>query len=251
MDFKVAGTEKGITTMQMDIKVAGITEEIMKVALERAYHGRMHILGEMAKAINAPRAAMNAHAPKVVQIQIPVDKIRDVIGSGGKVIREITEKTGSKIDIQDDGTVRIASPSQDNIDAALKWVKSLTSEPEVGAIYEGTVVKVVEFGAFVNFFGAKDGLVHVSQLRAERTDKPSDVVKEGDKVKVKFLGFDDRGKTKLSMKAVSQETGEEIPGVTDEGPRRERSDRGDRGDRPRRDKRPRRDGEGGGDRDDD
>jgi polyribonucleotide nucleotidyltransferase len=249
MDFKVAGTEKGITTMQMDIKVAGITEEIMKVALERAHAGRMHILAEMAKAINAPRSAMNAHAPKVVQIQIPVDKIREVIGSGGKVIREITEKTGTKIDIQDDGTVRVASPSQENIDAALKWVKSLTSEPEIGAIYDGTVVKVVEFGAFVNFFGAKDGLVHVSQLRAERTEKPSDVVKEGDKVKVKLLGFDDRGKTKLSMKAVNQETGEEIPGVTDDGPgggggRRDREGGERTGERPpRREKRERRGGD--------
>lgn len=249
MDFKVAGTEKGITTMQMDIKVAGITEEIMKVALDRAHAGRLHILGEMAKAINAPRSAMNAHAPKVVQIQIPVDKIREVIGSGGKVIREITEKTGTKIDIQDDGTVRVASPSQENIDAALKWVKSLTSEPEIGAIYDGTVVKVVEFGAFVNFFGAKDGLVHVSQLRAERTEKPSDVVKEGDKVKVKLLGFDDRGKTKLSMKAVNQETGEEIPGVTDDGPgggggRRDREGGERSGERPpRREKRERRGGD--------
>ncbi len=210
MDFKVAGTTKGITSLQMDIKVAGITQEIMKVALGRAYDGRMHILDEMAKAMTAPRTAMNEHAPKVTQIQIPVDKIREVIGTGGKVIREIVEKTGAKVNVNDDGTVRVASPSQDSIDAAVKWIKSLTSEPEVGAIYEGKVVKVAEFGAFVNFFGAKDGLVHVSQLRAERVNKPGEVVKEGDIVKVKLIGFDDRGKTKLSMKVVDQETGEDL-----------------------------------------
>ncbi len=210
MDFKVAGTTKGITSLQMDIKVAGITQDIMKVALARAYDGRMHILDEMAKAMTAPRTAMNEHAPKVSQIQIPVDKIRDVIGTGGKVIREIVEKTGAKVNVNDDGTVRVASPSQESIDAAVKWIKSLTSEPEVGMIYDGKVVKVAEFGAFVNFFGAKDGLVHVSQLRAERVNKPSEVVKEGDMVKVKLLGFDDRGKTKLSMKAVDQETGEDL-----------------------------------------
>jgi polyribonucleotide nucleotidyltransferase len=170
----------------------------------------MHILDEMAKAMNAPRTQMNEYAPKVTQIQIPVDKIREVIGTGGKVIREIVEKTGAKINVNDDGTVRIASPSQENIDAAVKWVKSLTSEPEVGMIYDGKVVKVAEFGAFVNFFGAKDGLVHVSQLRAERVNKPSEVVKEGDMVKVKLLGFDDRGKVRLSMKAVDQETGEDL-----------------------------------------
>ena len=182
----------------------------MKVALGRAYDGRMHILDEMAKAMTAPRTAMNEHAPKVTQIQIPVDKIRDVIGTGGKVIREIVEKTGAKVNVNDDGTVRVASPSQESIDNAVKWIKSLTSEPEVGAIYEGKVVKVAEFGAFVNFFGAKDGLVHVSQLRAERVNKPSEVVKEGDIVKVKLIGFDDRGKTKLSMKVVDQETGEDL-----------------------------------------
>jgi polyribonucleotide nucleotidyltransferase len=210
MDFKVAGTSVGVTSLQMDIKVAGITQEIMKVALGRAYDARMHILDEMAKAMNAPRTQMNEHAPKVTQIQIPTDKIRDVIGTGGKVIREIVEKTGAKVNVNDDGTVRIASPSQENIDAAVKWIKSLTSEAEVGAIYDGKVVKVAEFGAFVNFFGAKDGLVHVSQLRAERVNKPSDVVKEGDMVKVKLLGFDDRGKVRLSMKAVDQQTGEDL-----------------------------------------
>jgi polyribonucleotide nucleotidyltransferase len=244
MDFKVAGTETGVTALQMDIKVAGITEEIMRVALDRAHGARMHILAEMNKALDAPRGQLGATAPKVVQISIPTDKIREVIGSGGKTIREITEKTGTKVDINDDGTIRVASPTQENIDAAIKWIKSLTTEAEVGQIYEGTVVKVMEFGAFVNFFGAKDGLVHVSQLAAERVNSPSDVVKEGDKVKVKLLGFDDRGKVRLSMKAVNQETGEAIEGVVDDGPqgggggggRRERGDRPrrDRGDRPRR-----------------
>jgi polyribonucleotide nucleotidyltransferase len=210
MDFKVAGTDVGVTALQMDIKVAGITEEIMKVALARAYDARIHILGEMAKGLSQPRGQMSATAPKIVQITIPTDKIREVIGSGGKTIREITEKTQCKIDINDDGTVRIASPSQDNIDAAVKWVKSLTSEPEIGQIYDGKVVKVVEFGAFVNFFGAKDGLVHVSQMKNERVAKPGDVVKEGDIVKVKLLGFDDRGKVRLSMRAVDQATGEDL-----------------------------------------
>ena len=210
MDFKVAGTDVGVTALQMDIKVAGITEEIMRVALKRAHDARLHILGEMAKGLSQPRGQMSSTAPKIVQITIPTDKIREVIGSGGKTIREITEKTQCKIDINDDGTVRIASPNQENIDAAVKWVKSLTSEAEIGAIYDGKVVKVVEFGAFVNFFGAKDGLVHVSQMKNERVAKPSDVVKEGDIVKVKLLGFDDRGKVRLSMRAVDQVTGEDL-----------------------------------------
>ncbi len=233
MDFKVAGTEKGITSLQMDIKVAGITEEIMKVALERAYHGRMHILGEMNKALNAPRESVGANAPRIVQINIPVDKIRDVIGTGGKVIREIVEKTGAKINVEDDGTVKVASANADSIEAAVKWIKSLTSEPEVGQIYEGKVVKVMEFGAFVNFFGAKDGLVHVSQLARERVEKPQDVVKEGDVVKVKLLGFDDRGKVRLSMKVVDQATGADLSAemgeeAEDRGPRGDRGDRGPR-----------------------
>ncbi|MET0183477.1 MAG: S1 RNA-binding domain-containing protein, partial [Caulobacterales bacterium] len=210
MDFKVAGTDQGITALQMDIKVAGITEEIMKVALERAYDGRMHILGEMNKALSGAREAVGANAPRIVQIKIPVDKIRDVIGTGGKVIREIVEKTGAKINVEDDGTVKVASSSQEAIDAAIKWIKGLTSEAEVGQIYEGTVVKVMEFGAFVNFFGSKDGLVHVSQISTQRVQKPSDIVKEGDKVKVKLLGFDDRGKVRLSMKVVDQATGEDL-----------------------------------------
>jgi polyribonucleotide nucleotidyltransferase len=182
----------------------------MQVALERAHAGRMHILAEMNKALNAPRADVGATAPRIVQITIPTDKIRDVIGTGGKVIREIVEKTGAKINVEDDGTVKIASPDQASIEAAVKWIKSLTSEPEVGAIYEGKVVKVMEFGAFVNFFGSRDGLVHVSQLARERVKSPADVVKEGDIVKVKLLGFDDRGKVRLSMKVVDQQTGEDL-----------------------------------------
>jgi polyribonucleotide nucleotidyltransferase len=210
MDFKVAGTEKGVTSLQMDIKIAGITEEIMKVALTQAKDGRMHILGEMAKALTAARAELGEHAPRIEVLQIPTDKIRDVIGTGGKVIREIVEKTGAKINIEDDGTVKVASANGESIRAAIKWIKSITSEPEVGHIYDGTVVKVMEFGAFVNFFGPKDGLVHISQLAANRVQKSSDVVKEGDKVKVKLLGLDDRGKVRLSMKAVDQQTGEDL-----------------------------------------
>ena len=210
MDFKVAGTEQGVTSLQMDIKIAGITEEIMKVALTQAKDGRVHILGEMAKALTTARAELGEHAPRIEVMKIPVDKIREVIGSGGKVIREIVEKTGAKVNIEDDGTIKIASASGDSIKAAINWIKSIASEPEVGQIYEGTVVKVVDFGAFVNFFGSKDGLVHVSQMANERVAKPSDVVKEGDKVKVKLMGFDERGKTRLSMKVVDQATGEDL-----------------------------------------
>ncbi len=210
MDFKVAGTERGVTSLQMDIKIAGITEEIMRVALTQAKDGRMHILGEMAKALTEHRSQLGEHAPRIEVMQIPVDKIREVIGSGGKVIREIVEKTGAKIDIADDGTIKIASAKHDSIKAAINWIKSIASEPEVGHIYEGTVVKVMDFGAFVNFFGAKDGLVHISQLAPRRVQKTTDVVKEGDKVKVKLLGFDDRGKVRLSMKVVDQATGEDL-----------------------------------------
>ena len=210
MDFKVAGTEQGVTSLQMDIKIAGITEEIMKVALTQAKDGRVHILGEMAKALTTARAELGEHAPRIEVMKIAVDKIREVIGSGGKVIREIVEKTGAKINIEDDGTIKIASANGDSIKAAINWIKSIASEPEVGQIYEGTVVKVVDFGAFVNFFGSKDGLVHVSQMANERVAKPSDVVKEGDKVKVKLMGFDERGKTRLSMKVVDQATGEDL-----------------------------------------
>ena len=210
MDFKVAGTADGITSLQMDIKIAGITEEIMKQALAQAKGGRDHILGEMNKAMEAPRAELGEFAPKIESIKIPVEKIREVIGTGGKVIREITAETGAKIDIGEDGTIKIAAADQAKIDAAKTWIKSITQEAEVGAIYTGKVVKVVDFGAFVNFFGAKDGLVHVSQIANERVNKVSDVLSEGQLVKVKLLGFDDRGKTRLSMKVVDQETGEDL-----------------------------------------
>jgi polyribonucleotide nucleotidyltransferase len=210
MDFKVAGTEKGVTALQMDIKIAGITEEIMRVALSQAKEGRIYILAEMAKAITAARPQLGEYAPRIEVMQIPVDKIREVIGSGGKVIREIVEKTGAKIDISDDGTIKIASAKPESINAAIKWIKSIASDPEVGVIYDGTVVKTVDFGAFVNFYGAKDGLVHISQLAPRRVNKTTDVVKEGDKVKVKLLGFDERGKVRLSMKVVDQQTGDDL-----------------------------------------
>jgi polyribonucleotide nucleotidyltransferase len=210
MDFKVAGTEKGITSLQMDIKIAGITEEIMRVALTQAKDGRLHILGEMAKAITSARAELGEHAPRIEVLTIPTDKIREVIGTGGKVIREIVEKTGAKVDISDDGTVKVASSSGESIKAAINWIKSIASDPEVGQVYDGTVVKVMDFGAFVNFFGSRDGLVHISQLATRRVQKTSDVVKEGDKVKVKLLGFDERGKVRLSMKMVDQQTGEDL-----------------------------------------
>ncbi|MGF7159043.1 polyribonucleotide nucleotidyltransferase [Rhodoligotrophos appendicifer] len=210
MDFKVAGTEEGVTSLQMDIKISGITEDIMRTALFQAKDGRLHILGEMSKALNSARAGLGEHAPRIEVMNIPVDKIREVIGSGGKVIREIVEKTGAKVDISDDGTIKIASSKGEAIDAAMKWIKSIVSEPEVGEVYDGKVVKVVDFGAFVNFFGAKDGLVHVSELAPHRVEKVSDVVKEGQAVKVKLVGFDPRGKVRLSMKVVDQETGEDL-----------------------------------------
>ncbi|KKC37840.1 polynucleotide phosphorylase/polyadenylase [Devosia epidermidihirudinis] len=210
MDFKVAGTEEGVTSLQMDIKIAGITEQIMKIALEQAKGGRIHILGEMAKAITASRSEVGEFAPRIETMKIPTDKIREVIGTGGKVIREIVEKTGAKINIEDDGTIKIASSDGSQIEAAIKWIRSITDEAEVGAIYQGTVVKTADFGAFVNFFGAKDGLVHISQLAEARVAKTTDVVKEGDKVWVKLLGFDERGKVRLSMKVVDQATGKEI-----------------------------------------
>ncbi|MEE4238056.1 MAG: polyribonucleotide nucleotidyltransferase [Anderseniella sp.] len=212
MDFKVAGTEEGVTSLQMDIKITGITKEIMETALYQAKDGRMHILGRMAEAITEGRASLGEHAPRIEVMTIPVDKIREVIGTGGKVIREIVEKTGAKININDDGVINIASADGASIKAARDWIHSIVAEPEEGAIYEGTVVKVVDFGAFVNFFGAKDGLVHISELAPKRVEKVSDVVSEGDKVKVKLLGFDQRGKVRLSMKQVDQETGEDISG---------------------------------------
>jgi polyribonucleotide nucleotidyltransferase len=210
MDFKVAGTAEGITSLQMDIKITGITEEIMQIALDQARGGRLHILGEMAKALPEARAEMGEYAPRIEVINIPVDKIRDIIGTGGKVIRQIVEETGAKIDVNDDGTVKVASADGASIKAAMNWIKSIVAEPEIGEIYEGTVVKVMDFGAFVNFFGQRDGLVHISQLAPQRVGKVTDVVNEGDKVKVKLLGVDDRGKVRLSMKVVDQETGEEI-----------------------------------------
>ncbi|MEP4755028.1 MAG: polyribonucleotide nucleotidyltransferase [Nitratireductor sp.] len=210
MDFKVAGTDEGITSLQMDIKIDGITEEIMKVALGQAKGDRLHILGEMSKALSESRGELGEFAPRIEVVTIPTDKIRDVIGAGGKVIREIVEKTGAKINIDDDGTVKIASSNAKEIEAAKKWIHTIVAEPEVGEIYEGTVVKTADFGAFVNFFGPRDGLVHISQLANERVAKTTDVVKEGDKVFVKLMGFDERGKVRLSMKVVDQETGKEV-----------------------------------------
>ncbi len=210
MDFKVAGTEDGITSLQMDIKVAGITTEIMEKALAQAKAGRLHILEEMSKALTAGRSEFSAHAPRIETMNIPTDKIREVIGSGGKVIREIVEVSGAKVDINDDGVIKIASANGEAIQKAYDMIHSIVAEPEEGAIYNGKVVKIVDFGAFVNFFGKRDGLVHVSQIENRRLNHPSDVLKEGQEVKVKLLGFDDRGKVRLAMKMVDQETGEEI-----------------------------------------
>ena len=210
MDFKVAGTAEGITSLQMDIKITGITKEIMDTALTQAKDGRIHILAEMAKAIETGRDTVNSTAPRIETIQVPVDKIRDVIGSGGKVIREIVEESGAKVDINDDGIVKVASNDTDSLNKALELINSIVAEPEAGEIYEGKVVKIMDFGAFVNFFGKKDGLVHISQLADERVNNVKDIVSEGDIVKVKLVGFDNRGKVKLSMKDVDQETGKEI-----------------------------------------
>jgi polyribonucleotide nucleotidyltransferase len=210
MDFKVAGTSNGVTALQMDIKITSITEEIMKIALGQAKSGRLHILGEMAKALTGAREDVSSNAPRITTITIPKDKIREVIGSGGKVIREITEVTGAKIDIEDDGTIKVAAVDASASQAAIDWIRSIVAEPELGVIYSGKVVKTVDFGAFVNFLGARDGLVHISELAPQRVGKTTDVVKVGDQVKVKVLGFDDRGKVKLSMKQVDQVTGEDI-----------------------------------------
>ena len=237
MDFKVAGTSEGVTALQMDIKIAGITEEIMKVALDQAKAGRAHILGEMAKALDHTREEMSAHAPRIETMQVPKDKIRDVIGTGGKVIREIVATTGAKVDIEDDGTVKIASSDPEKIAAARKWIEGITQEAEVGKIYTGKVVSMVDFGAFVNFMGAKDGLVHISEIQNDRVAVVKDVLSEGQQVKVKVLGIDDRGKVRLSMRLVDQETGAELE---DTRPPREGGD-----DRPpRSDRGPRRDGRG-------
>jgi polyribonucleotide nucleotidyltransferase len=257
MDFKVAGTSEGITTMQMDIKIAGITEEIMRVALSQAKEGRAHILGEMAKALDHTREELSAHAPRIETFTIDKSKIREVIGTGGKVIREIVATTGAKVDIDDEGVIKVSSSDPAQIEAAIKWIKGLVEEAEVGKIYQGKVVNLVDFGAFVNFMGGKDGLVHVSEIRNERVEKVSDVLSEGQEVKVKVLEIDQRGKVRLSMRVVDQETGEELEDTRparepreDRGPR---GDRGDRGDRQRgggrggdRDRGPRREG---GDRD--
>ena len=210
MDFKVAGTELGVTSLQMDIKITSITPDIMKVALDQAKHGRLHILGEMAKALTAGRDDVAATAPKITIISVPKEKIRDIIGTGGKVIREIVENTGAKIDIEDDGTVKIAASDDTKAQAAINWIRGIIAEPEIGVIYTGKVVKTADFGAFVNFLGAKDGLVHISELTQGRVNKTTDVVNQGDAVKVKVIGFDDRGKVKLSMRVVDQETGADI-----------------------------------------
>jgi len=252
MDFKVAGTSQGITSLQMDIKIAGITEEIMKQALAQANEGRAHILGEMAKALDHTRTEMSAHAPRIETIQIDKAKIREVIGTGGKVIREIVATTGAKVDIDDEGLIKISSSDIAQIEAARQWILGITEEAEVGKIYDGKVVNMVDFGAFVNFMGGKDGLVHVSEIRNERVEKVSDVLTEGQAVKVKVLEIDPRGKVRLSMRVVDQETGEALednrpPKEPREGGDRDRGPRGDgRGDRG-----PRRDGGGGrgGDRD--
>ncbi|HNJ47135.1 MAG TPA: polyribonucleotide nucleotidyltransferase [Novosphingobium sp.] len=241
MDFKVAGTSEGITTMQMDIKVAGITKEIFEAALQQAKGGRAHILGEMTKALGTARTELSAHAPRIETIQIDKSKIRDVIGTGGKVIREIVAETGAKVDIDDEGVIKISSSDLSQIEAAKKWILGIVEEPEVGKIYDGKVVTIVDFGAFVNFMGGKDGLVHVSEMKNERVEKPTDVVSEGQAVKVKVLEIDPRGKVRLSMRVVDQETGAELEDTRP--PREPRGDRGDRGDRrgPR--------GDRGGDRD--
>ncbi|HYF09715.1 MAG TPA: polyribonucleotide nucleotidyltransferase, partial [Acetobacteraceae bacterium] len=260
MDFKVAGTEQGITALQMDIKITSITPEIMQIALGQARDGRLHILGEMAKGLSGARHEVAATAPRITVINVPKDKIRDVIGSGGKVIREIVEQTGTKIDIEDDGTIKIAATTTEAAQKAIDWIRGIVAEPEIGVIYNGKVVKTAEFGAFVNFLGAKDGLVHISELANERVNRTTDVVKEGDQVKVKVIGFDERGKVKLSMRVVDQATGADIteqvgarrprPEGEGGGERRERGDRGgdryrDRGERRERgDREPR--GERGG-----
>jgi polyribonucleotide nucleotidyltransferase len=210
MDFKVAGSGRGVTALQMDIKITSITEEIMRIALDQARDGRVHILDEMAKALTGARETVSDNAPRITTLTIPKEKIRDVIGSGGKVIREITETTGAKIDIDDDGTIKVAAVDGNAAKAAIDWIRGIVAEPELGAIYTGRVVKTVDFGAFVNFLGSRDGLVHISELAPHRVGKVADVVKLGDSVKVKVLGFDDRGKVKLSMRQVDQQTGEDL-----------------------------------------
>src|SRR5690348_5968964 len=258
MDFKVAGTDQGVTSLQMDIKVAGITEEIMKTALAQAKDGRAHILGEMAKALGESRQELSAHAPRIETMQIPKDKIREVIGTGGKVIREIVAETGAKVDIDDDGTIKIASADLSQIEAARNWIRGIVAEPEPGTIYTGKVASIVDFGAFVTFMPGKDGLVHVSEIKNERVENVRDVLSEGQEVKVKLVEIDPRGKVRLSMRLVDQETGEELPDTRpprepreggDRGPRGDRGDRGRHG-RGDRDRGPRRDRGDRGGRDD-
>jgi len=245
MDFKVAGTEAGITSLQMDIKIAGITREIMEKALEQAKAGRAHILGEMTKALGTARGEVSKHAPRIETLQIDKSKIRDVIGTGGKVIREIVAETGAKVDIDDEGVIKISSSNTDEIEAARKWILGIVEEAEVGKIYEGKVVNIVDFGAFVNFMGGKDGLVHVSEMKNERVEKPTDVVSEGQEVKVKVLEIDQRGKVRLSMRVVDQETGEELE---DTRPPREKREGGGGGGRGGDRRGPRGGGGGGRDR---
>jgi polyribonucleotide nucleotidyltransferase len=210
MDFKVAGTEEGVTSLQMDIKITSVTPEIMQIALNQAREGRMHILGEMTKAIAAAREGVSENAPQITVMNVPKEKIRDIIGTGGKIIREICETTGAKVDIEDDGTVKVAAVDGKSAQAALDWIRGIVAEPELGVIYNGKVVKVMDFGAFVNFLGSRDGLVHVSEMAQHRVKDPRDEVGEGDQVKVKCIGFDDRGRVKLSMKRVDQETGADL-----------------------------------------
>jgi polyribonucleotide nucleotidyltransferase len=225
MDFKVAGTEEGVTSLQMDIKITSITPAIMKIALDQAKEGRLHILGEMAKALTGNRTEVAPTAPRITVINVPKEKIREVIGTGGKVIREIVEQTGAKIDIEDDGTIKVAATSIESSQKAIDWIRGIVAEPEVGAIYNGKVVKTADFGAFVNFLGSRDGLVHISELSQGRVNKTTDIVNVGDVVKVKCLGFDDRGKVKLSMRVVDQATGEDISDkVPPKGGRRERDE---------------------------
>src|SRR3954462_6260972 len=254
MDFKVAGTEQGITSLQMDIKIAGITEEIMRVALDQAKGGRAYILDEMNKALTAPRAELGEHAPRIETMQIPVDKIREVIGTGGKIIREIVATTGAKVDIDDEGVIKIASSDLSQIEAARNGIRGIVAEPEPGTIYTGKVASIVDFGAFVTFMPGKDGLVHVSEIKNERVENVRDILSEGQEVKVKLLEVDQRGKVRLSMRLGDQETGEELPDTRPPREPREggdRGSRGDRGDRHRgggrdRDRGPRREGGGGG-----
>ncbi|RDC59447.1 Polyribonucleotide nucleotidyltransferase [Alteripontixanthobacter maritimus] len=246
MDFKVAGSEAGITSLQMDIKVAGITKEIMQTAMEQAKEGRAHILGEMTKALGNARTEVSEHAPRIETIQIDKSKIRDIIGTGGKVIREIVAETGAKVDIDDEGIIKISSSDSSQIEAAKKWIEGIVEEAEVGKVYDGKVVNIVDFGAFVNFMGGKDGLVHVSEMKNERVEKPTDVVSEGQEVKVKVLEIDQRGKVRLSMRVVDQETGEELEDTRP--PREPRSGGGGRGGSGGGDRRPRGGGGGGGDR---